>query len=382
MGTRRNFLLTALAGLGLAACSDEPPLAPDSFVGPSVSTAGEAGPGAVYLMNNAAAGNELIVFDRSADGTLEAAGTYATGGSGSGAGLGNQASIVLTGDYGHLYVVNAGSDDISAFAVARTGPRLIGSPVPSGGDRPISLTVHGDLLYVLNAGAGGNISGFRIGVDGSLTPIAGSTRPLSSGAAAPAQIGFSPDGRLLVVTEKATNRLSTYTVDSDGLASGPIVNMSAGATPFGFNFNQRGDLIVSEAFGGAPGASTASSYRVGADGALDLVSGAVATTQTAACWIAIGQNGKYAYTTNTGSGTVSSLRIGSGADLTLLDAAAGVTGPGSAPQDADFSPGGRFLYVRNNGGTLSAFGVASDGGLTHIADYGPLPMGTNGLAAR
>ena len=380
MSTNRNSLITALAGLLLAACSNEPqPLAPDSAFGLSASAAGEAGPGAVYLMSNATAGNEVIVFDRAADGALAAAGTHATGGTGTGGGLGNQAGVVLSRDHRHLYVVNAGSDDVSAFAVGRDGLQLIGSPVPSGGEEPISVAAHRDLLYVLNAGDGGNISGFRIGVAGDLTPIPGSMRPLSSGTAGPAQIGFSPNGRVLVVSEKATNTLSSYSVSSDGLASGPIPNASAGATPFGFNFNQRGDLVVSEAFGGAPGASTASSYRVGGDGALQLVSGTVATTQTAACWIAIGQNGKFAYTTNTGSGTISSLAIGPGGTLALSEA---VAGTGIAPLDAAFTPGGRFLYVRNGGGNVGAFRVEANGGLTHLGDFGQLPAGTNGLATR
>jgi 6-phosphogluconolactonase (cycloisomerase 2 family) len=257
---------------------------------------------------------------------------------------------------------------------------LIGSPVGSGGTRPISLTVHGDLLYVLNAGGSGNIAGFRIGDDGAPTPIAGSSRPLSSAAAGPAQIQFSPDGRLLVVTEKATNAISTYTVGADGLAGGPNAQTSAGETPFGFNFNQRGDLVVSEAFGGAPGASTASSYRLDRQGNLTLISGPVPTTQTAACWIAIGENGRFAYTTNTGSSTLSSLAIGAGATLMLEEAVAGATGP--LPLDAAFTPGGRFLYVRNGGGTVGAFRAKGNGELTHIGDFGSLPAGANGIAAR
>lgn len=95
-----------------------------------------------------------------------------------------------------------------------------------------------------------------------LTPLADSTRPLSDAAASPAQISFSPNGRLLVVTEKATNRLATYTVDRDGRASGPMAYASAGMTPFGFAFTSRGYLIVSEAFGGAVDASAVSSYRL------------------------------------------------------------------------------------------------------------------------
>lgn len=380
MRNHRSFWLAALAGLGLVACSDEVPVEPNTDLAPSPSVAGLDGPGAVYVMSNAPLGNEILVFDRSADGELSTAVAFATGGDGTGAGLGNQASLILTPDHRRLYAINAGSDDISAFEVSRSGLELIGAPVPSGGDLPISLTVHGDLLYVLNGGGAGNISGFRIGTDGGLTPISGSTRPL--GGAGPAQIQFTPDGDVLVVTEKATNTISTYTVGPDGIASGPNTQPSAGQTPFGFNFNQRGDVVVSEAFGGAAGASTVSSYRLDDDGDLELISGPVATTQTAACWIAISQNGKYAYTTNTGSGTISSLAIGPGASLRLVDAVAGVTGPGSAPQDAAFTPGGRLLYVRNDGGNIGAFRVEKNGELTHIGDFGPLPTGANGMAAR
>ncbi len=184
---------------------------------------------------------------------------------------------------------------------------------------------------------------------------------------------------MLVVTEKATNTITTYTVGRDGLASGPNPQASAGNTPFGFSFNQRGDLVVSEAEGGLPGASTASSYRVDRAGTLALISGQVATTQAAACWIAISQNGRFAYTTNTASGTISSLVIGPGATLTLLEA---VAGTGVAPLDAAFTPGGRFLYVRNGGGTVGAFRAEAKGGLTHIGDFGALPGGANGMAAR
>ncbi len=379
MRRNRHSWLLVLASLGMAACSQEP-LEPGTELGLTASVAGLEGPGAVYLMSNATGANEVIVFDRSADGHLTPIGTYATGGTGTGGGLGNQGSVILTKDHRYLYVVNAGSHDVSAFRVTRAGLTLIGAPVPSGGLMPISLTVHGDLLYVLNAGNGGNIAGFRLGTDGAPTPIAGSIQPL--GGAGPAQIGFTPDGRVLVVTEKATNTISTYTVGSGGVASGPNTQASAGQTPFGFNFNQRGDLAVSEAVGGAPGASTASSYRVDRDGDLALISGQVATTQTAACWIAISQNGKFAYTTNTGSGTISSLVIGSGATLTLLEAVAGSSGPSSLPLDAAFTPGGRFLYVRNGSGAIGAFRADSKGGLTHIGDFGVLPSGANGMAAR
>jgi 6-phosphogluconolactonase (cycloisomerase 2 family) len=378
MQTKRGLWLAALVGVAAAACTDQP-LHPAADLGLTASVAGLSGPGAVYLMTNAAGGNAVMVFDRAANGELTPAGSYATGGTGTGGGLGNQESVILTTDHRYLYVVNAGSNDVSAFRVNRTGLQLVGAAVASGGQTPISVTAHGDLLYVLNAGGSGGIAGFRLGTNGAPSPIPGSIQPLSSPAAGPAQIQFSPDGGLLVVTEKATNRISTYTVGADGVASGPNAQASAGQTPFGFNFNQRGDLVVSEAVGGAPGASTASSYRLDRNGNLTLVSGQVATTQTAACWIAISQNGRFAFTTNTGSGSISSLAIGAGAALTLVEA---VAGTGVAPLDAAFTPGGRFLYVRNGGGTVGAFRAGPMGGLTHIGEFGSLPAGANGMAAR
>lgn len=382
LGGSRRWWFIAIAALAAAACSDNP-LALDDQADLSANGA-ERGdgvlPGAVYLMSNAAAGNEILVFDRSAEGELTAADPYPTGGNGTGGGLGNQASLVLTKD--NLYAVNAGSHDISVFRVGPRGLDRLGAPVASGGNMPISLTVHGNLLYVLNAGGSGNITGFRLATNGRLTPIPGSTRPLSSDAAGPAQIQFSPDGRVLIVTEKATNTITTYLVGYDGVAGQPTAHASAGQTPFGFNFNRRGYLIVSEAVGGAADASTVSSYRVGRFGNLRLVSGTVATTQTAACWIVVSPDGRFAFTTNTGSGTISSLRIDYRGRLSLVDAAAGVTGDGSLPQDAAFTPGGRFLYVRNAAGTVSAFEAGPGGALTHVGDFGPLPDGANGIAAR
>lgn len=365
-----------------AACSDQPTSPVEALDATGSAAAGQSGPGAVFVTSNAVGGNEILAFERDSDGQLAPAVAYPTGGTGTGSGLGNQASLVLTPDYRYLYAVNAGSNDISTFAVERGALRPIGAPVSSGGQQPISVAVHGDLLYVLNAGGDGGIAGFRIGRDGTPSAIPGSDRALGSAAAGAAQIAFTPDGRVLVVTEKATNTITTYVVGADGIAGQPRTMASAGATPFGFNFNQRGDLVVSEAAGGAPGASSASTYRVDRDGALALVSSAVSTTQTAACWIAISPNGSYAFTTNTGSGTISRLAVGPGGTLELADPAAGITGAGSRPQDAAFTAGGRFLYVRNDAGSVGAFRVESQGRLVHIGDFGPLPAGANGLAAR
>jgi 6-phosphogluconolactonase (cycloisomerase 2 family) len=291
----------------------------------------------------------------------------------------------LSQDSRWLFAVNAGSDEVSIFAVQPQGLVLV-DKIASGGDMPISLTTYKNLLYVLNAGGSGNISGFMIGNDGRLAPIPGSTQLLSNGgvgaAPGPAQVSFNPDGNILVVTEKASNVIDVYTVSSTGTASGPVVNPSAGATPFGFGFGHNGVLIVSEAFGGAPDASATSSYQL-AGTSLQVVSASAQTHQTAACWIAVTQNGKFAYAANAGSGSVSGYQVGQDGSLTLLDAdgRTGVTGPGSTPVDMAMSHNSQYLYVLGNGShMIHAFSVNADGSLGTVAGAA-VPGGAAGIAA-
>jgi 6-phosphogluconolactonase (cycloisomerase 2 family) len=338
--------------------------------------------GAVYALTNEASGNQIAVYHRAADGTLTLEGMVSTDGLGTGAGLGSQGAVVLSANHQWLFAVNAGSHEISVFAVTERGLRLA-DKVGSGGTMPISLTHHGQYLYVLNAGGEGNITGFRVAANGALRPLPGSTQPLSGAGVGPAQVSFSPDGSQLIVTEKATNLIDVYEVNARGLASGPHVEPSAGVTPFGFAFQPgTSHLIVSEAFGGMPGASALSSYTVDGN-SLQLNSASVPTTQTAACWVAIPANLPYAYTTNTGSGTVSSYTIAADGSISLLDAAAGVTGEGTGPVDAAISADNQYLYVRNGGtGTLDTFHIMADGSLVHLDNDGGLPMGAAGLAAR
>jgi 6-phosphogluconolactonase len=341
------------------------------------------GSGVVYTQSNATGGNSILVFERASDGSLDPAGSVAAGGSGTGSGLGSQGAVILSRDSRYLFAVNAGSNQVSSFKVKDDGKLELVDVDGSGGSMPISVTAHGRLLYVLNAGGAGNITGFRIGHDGELTPIANSTRPLSSPASGPAQVGFSPDGGLLIVAEKNTNVLSAYRVQRDGRAIGPIVNASNGVTPFGFAFDRRGHLLVSEAFGGAPDASATSSYAVRRNGTLRVISGSVPTTETAACWLVITRNGKYAYVTNTGSASVTGYRIGNNGSLTVLDADGKTGNTGSSPIDAALSRGSRFLYTLDaNSQTITGFRVNANGSLGSIGQTSGIPAGAAGLAAR
>jgi len=340
-------------------------------------------PGAVYTMSNAPDGNKVLIFDRLADGRLVRAGAASTGGSGTGTGLGNQGGLVLTGNEKWLLAVNAGSNSISVLNVRRRGLRLV-EVHPSGGIRPVSVTEHRGLVYVLNAGSD-SIAGFVLGRDGRLRPLDGSERPLSGAGTDPAQIEFTPRGDALVVTEKATNKIVTFEIGQGGLAGDGHVQDSNGQTPFGFAFGKRDQLFVSEAFGGAENASATSSYEIDREGVLRTISASVGTNQTANCWVVVTPNGRFAYVTNTGSGSISGYAIDFDGTIELLDAdgRTAVTGEGSAPIDLALTDSGRFLYSLNSGtNTIGAFRVHSDGSLTRLPFTGGLPSGANGLASR
>lgn len=337
--------------------------------------------GSVYIMTNSASGNQVIVYSRAADGTLTWQANYATNGLGiSGLTGSNQGGLVLSEDGRWLIVVNAGSNDISVFSVNHKGLTLT-DKASSQGTMPISATIDGNLVYVLNTGgteSTGNIAGYQL-TDGQLSPISGSVQPLS-GATAPAQISFNPSGRVLVVTEKSTNKIDTYTVNDQGVASAPNVQASNGGTPFGFDFTNSGTLIVSEAAGGPSGTSAVSSYDISDSGTLTVLSPSVPDTQQAACWLIATGNGQFAYTTNAHSTTISSYSISGDGKISLLNSKAATVG--GTDLDMALARNSRFLYIFDNGDhAIVAYQVHADGNLTWLQTTNGIPAGADGLAA-
>lgn len=336
-------------------------------------------PGAVFVMSNAASGNQVQAYARQEHGSLVPAGVFATGGNGSGGAidpLHSQGSLVLSVHHRFLFAVNAGSNSVSSFRV--DGAHLtLADTVPSGGIFPNAVAQSGELLYVLNAGGNNNLSGFRVAGNGRLIPIPHSTRSLSAAAASPTSLTFSPNGRFLVVTESATNSIDVFRVDPNGTLSGIVVNPSAGAVPFAALFAPNGTLVVANA------SNSVSSYIL-QDQTLLTVTSALPTLGQATCWEVITPSGRVVYTINAATSNLSGYTIARDGSLTAIDGTIVGSNPsGSTNLDTGISADGRFVYTLNAGtGAIGKFAVDWDGTLTSIGQQEGLPAsGLNGLAA-
>jgi 6-phosphogluconolactonase (cycloisomerase 2 family) len=338
----------------------------------------------VFVQTNELTGNTIAVYRRGHDGQLGRVGTYATGGNGGAAApgaesdrLASQGSLAYDREHRLLIAVNAGSDTISVFRV--DGHRLrLENVLPSGGQFPASVAIHDELVYVLNSGGTGIVQGFRIG-HGGVSPIAGSARSLGLANSnppnflmAPGQVGFTPDGRQLLVTTKvSTSSIDVFQVAQDGrLSAAPVVNASATPVPFAFTFDPVGRLVSGEA-----GASSVTTYRIQSSGTLTDPKSA-SDGQGALCWI-LEVRGFY-FVSNTASNDVSSFTIDGSGQPTLLAAVAATTNAGPI----DLASSGDFLYVETGiNGTVDEFRVGANGALTPIGSVDDLPPGIEGIAA-
>lgn len=330
--------------------------------------------GHVYVNDNTAGTNTIGVFDRQADGALtpHAGSPFAAGGAGTGTGLASQGALQVSPNGRFLIAADAGSNQISVLRIKPGGSltRVPHGVVSSGGVLPVSVAVHGDLVYVANSGAGGsNYTGFRLRPNGRLAPIAGSAVALPDGSQ-PGDVLFNGIGSKLVGARIGTSLIDSFIVAANGrLAPAPGSPFPAqGAGPFGSEFrptNPR-QLFVSNAHNGAS-AGTVSAFRDSANGTLTSIgSSPFADNQTAPCWVEITADGRFLFTTNTASGTVSSYSIARGGALTLLGSTP-VRGTNVGAVDVRLSPGGRFLYVDEAAaGAVAAFAV-NGGDLTELA---------------
>jgi 6-phosphogluconolactonase (cycloisomerase 2 family) len=370
------------AAVAVAAAAFAAPAA-SAATRPAASPARYGGAGAVFALTDNPAGNAVAAYRRSADGTLQAAGSYGTGGLGgilAGSVVDHTASqgaLAYDQAHGLLFAVNPGSGTVAVFRVA--GSRLqLSQVLPSGGDFPVSVTVHGDRAYVLNALGGGSLQGYRVD-GGRVAPLRGSYRGLGLGTTAatpftatPGQVTFTPDGTQLLVTTKGTgNDVDVFPVGPDGRLSAPVVNPLPGDVPFSAVFDQAGHVVLAEA-----GPSAVATFTLSRGGTLTSLATAV-TGQKATCWVV--RAGRDVYTSNAGSGTVSGYRTSWSGALTAL----GNTPTDAGTVDAAATADGRFVYVQTGAaGIVDEFAAGPGGALTPLGSVTvPGGAGGEGIAA-
>ncbi len=336
--------------------------------------------GAVYVQTNAAP-NEVVAFSRAADGSLARISSVATGGDGDGSPhLTSQGSVALTRDGQHLLVTNAASDDLSVFSVAADGSIELRDRVHTGA-APKSVAEREGLVVVLNTGEPG-LASFRLDAEGGIAPVAGGYQALATSDADPAQVAFSPDGSMVVITERGTDSIVTYEVAADGTFGASRAIASQGPTPYGFAFTSGGALVVTEAFRAEKGAAAASSYAI-VDGSLVPRTSSVGNGRSEICWAVITPDDRFAFTTNFADGAVSRFAIAADGSLSLEDATAGIAVEGEPGlRDLDLSSDGRFLYaIDADGGRIYGWSVDAEGSLEPVGSWEGLPATVAGLAA-
>jgi DNA-binding beta-propeller fold protein YncE len=333
--------------------------------------------GAVYVQTNEPQ-NHVVAFRRASDGSLARGTTYATDGAGTGAPhLPSQGSVVLTGDGRHLLVANAASDAISVFAVAPDASLTLVRHTRVG-SMPRSITERDGMVYVLNTGTP-SLTGYRLSGQG-LAPIAGAEYPLSADAD-PAQVGFDPAGRTIIVTERGTNSIVAFPVAQEGLLGAPTVIASSGPTPYGFAITADGILVVTEAFRAETGKASVSSYLL--DGStVRPITTSLGNGRSEICWAVATRDGRSVFTTNFADGAVSRYAVARDGTLTLADATAGIAVDGRPGlRDEALTQDGYLYAIDADAGAIVGWAVGSGGSLAAIGLWDELPPTIAGLAA-
>ena len=360
-----------------------------SFALPTRGNAQNGAAGAVFVMTNAADKNEIIAYQRNTDGSLGRSRHFSTGGRGSGGTidpLASQGSITLTDDRSFLLAVNAGSGELSVFRVHQDALELV-EVAPCGGSEPVAVAQRGNLVYVVNAGGTSNVVGFYLGRNGKLQRVPNAIAFLTTANSGAASLSFTPDGTTLLVTEKVTNRIDAFQVRLDGTLGPIVANPAVGPGTFAVAFAPNGAALVAETGpAGGNNASAISSYAVLPDLSLSALSPSVPTFGAATCWLAVTPNGRFVYTSNAGSSTISGFAIGTNGALSPLGSTIVATLPaGSTNLDIAITPDGKFLYNLDAGsGAVSIFGIAEDGQLTALGEVASVhaAAGANGIAVK
>jgi 6-phosphogluconolactonase (cycloisomerase 2 family) len=317
----------------------------------------------LYTIDNDPETNAVAAFTVGRNGRLTpvAGSPFPAGGRGvAGGDIDEQGAIHVHGDF--VLAVNPGSDSIAVLRKS-TGGALVpvpGSPFPSGGNTPLSLTAHRRLVYVSNQAAPfagavrkPNLTGFRMSADGRLTMIPKSTLEFPAGAG-PAQVEFSPDGRTIVTTSGfqsgQTTLIRSFRVRKDGtIAEGPgsPLEPRGASGAVGYSWDPRSNRVYVSNFGG----SAVTVFDIDrTTGGVRQLGGAYGDNERAACWTAISRDGRTLYVANFVSNSISVFDVQKDGRLMLL---------GSVPRRAPSNPDTKDIALSTDGRYLFAIGTTT-----------------------
>jgi 6-phosphogluconolactonase (cycloisomerase 2 family) len=315
--------------------------------------------------------NTIVRMARSAtDGTLTATDTTSTGGVGTNGltvdrtlaaadPLASVFSVITSSDGLTLFAVNAGDDSISSFSIDSSGKLTLLKRNATSGTFPNSLALSKGYLYAAFLGSS-RVIAYKVSADGSLTEV-DNQRLSAGGTFVPTQVKVSPDGAFLLVGGKSSAILS-YPISASGTLGAAVRNATTIGAPFAGVFVGNRTYITADA-----ASASLSSYTLNADGTLTpITQTALATGQTASCWLAITPDGKWAYVGN-GNGSISLYSISASGVLALVNATAANEGLAVAG-DSWISADGKYLYSTylKDGSVISYSINATTGALTQV----------------
>jgi hypothetical protein len=317
-------------------------------------------------MTNDPVSNEIKVYDVGSRVLLQTLPTNGTGGAGGNArGVRQYHSEIVA-------VVNNGSNTVALYR--RDGNGLRFDKLVTTTSAPVSVDFANDHMYVAGATTVDSFVVHRNNVEwldgtASLELAAGGPPPNGSTA----QVGAIDERRLLVTVKTDPDPGTVNIVQlHDGAIAGAVpvaVSAPAGTlTPFGFSVYPDGTAVI----------TLAHSSQVGLfrDGAFTSVSDA---SQVADCWTT--RAGKYVFTANTGSKTISRL-IGTGNHVFVDAPVAASIATGGAPADIDTGEG--VLAVIDHGAGQSHLSLFTYDAFGELTPSGaPITLGVanaNGVA--
>jgi hypothetical protein len=350
----RFFRLCGVAALLMAGGNGASVLAKDHMVTLAV------------IMTNDADSNEIKVYDSTTNMLVQTLSTRGKGGVG-----GNARGVrQLNGDL--VAAVNNGSNSVALFT--RNGNGLKFDRLVATTSAPVSIDFGNDHMYVAGATT---IDSFMMHQNNVDWMDGSALLALVSGAAPPngstAQVGVLDEQRLLVTlkTDPDPGTVDIVPLQDGGVTGAAPVAVSAPAgtlTPFGFSVYPDGTAFITLAHSSQDGL-----FR---DGAFTAI---IAAGQAAPCWST--RAGKYVFTANTGSKTISRL-IGTGGNIFVDSLVAAPVVAGGSPSDIDADGGILGVIDRGTGSShLSLFTYNVFGELTPSG--APINLGVpnaNGVA--